>query len=297
MKIEMVFIPLSPVGTVIPYYLFSPTTTDRGTIRALNFAMDYFRDEKSFKDASGYEIDGMWYPRVTKILGIKAKPALYRYYAEAASYAEAQSNTQKSAEEGTLVHETVQKIMMGENPEIDPAIAPAITEVRKFLEDRNIQIEPDFIERRVIHHGERYAGTIDALALIDGKFGVMDIKTSQAIYRDYNLQTAAYMEPLERDVKNLQTRWILRIDQNKVCRECGATLRTKGGRDKIKLPYPKRNGVYPDDAHDWSDIRGIVELKEFPFWRGDYEAFLSAKKLWEWENEFWLKKIGYLKPF
>jgi hypothetical protein len=258
--------------------------------------MDWFNNEKSFMEACGYEIDGNWYPRVTKILGIKAKPALYRYYGEAASYAAAQASTAKSAEEGTLLHETVQKIMLGETPVVDASIAPAVTEAAKFLTNRNVQVDPESVEKRIVHYDHRYAGTIDAMALIDGKFGVLDIKTSQAIYRDYNLQTAAYMDPLSLDHANLQTRWILRIDQNRLCRRCGATLREKGGREKIKPPYPAR-GVCAETEHDWGAVRGIVELKEFPFWKDDFDAFLSAKRLWEWENELWLKKIGYLKPF
>ena len=258
--------------------------------------MDWFTNEKSFKDACGYDIDGVWFPRVTKILSKKAKPALYRYYGEATSFAAAQAATTKSAEEGTLLHEAVQKIMLGEKPEVDPSIAPAVEAAEKFLIERNIQVAPESIEKRIVHYDQRYAGTIDALALIDGKFGVLDIKTSQAIYRDYNLQTAAYMDPLSAEYKNLQTRWILRIDQNKICNRCRATLRLKGGREKLKLPYPSR-GACPADGHDWSEVRGVVELQEFPFWNTDYEAFLSAKHLWEWENENWLKKIGYTKLF
>ena len=82
----------------------------------------YYSGAEQFKEDCGYEINGFWYPRVTKIVGIKAKPALYRYYAAAASYAEATAQTKKAAEEGTLVHETIEKIMRGENPEIDETI-------------------------------------------------------------------------------------------------------------------------------------------------------------------------------
>ena len=93
------------------------------------------------------------------------------------------------------------------------------------------------MEKQIVHFDERYAGTLDALALIDGKFGVLDIKTSQAIYRDYNLQTAAYMAAVQNEHKNIQTRWILRIDQIKTCFDCGATLRQKRrpGKNKIAL--------------------------------------------------------------
>lgn len=255
----------------------------------------YYKDAEEFKSLCGYAIDGAWYPRVTKIIDIKAKPALYFYYAQAASYAAANQQTQKSAAEGTLIHEAVEKILIGENPEIDPSIAPSITAFREFLEKNRVQVEPAHVEKRIVNAEHRYAGTIDTLALIDGKFGVLDIKTSQSIYRDYNLQTAAYMGALTRDplLAGLTTRWILRIDQIKTCQRCEATLRPKGGRDKVR--EPKNGPVCEDGNHEWNELKGVVEIKEFPYWEEDFSAFVAAKKLWEWENEFWLKRIGYSK--
>ena len=47
-------------------------------------------------------------------------------------------------------------------------------------------------------------------------------------------------------------------------------------------------------AHEWGPMQGKIELREFPYWQEDFEAFLGAKKLWEWENVDWLKKVGYL---
>ena len=46
--------------------------------------------------------------------------------------------------------------------------------------------------------------------------------------------------------------------------------------------------------HNWSEPQGQIELQEFPEWQHDFQAFLGAKKLWEWENETILKEIGYL---
>ena len=256
----------------------------------------YYSNLDHFKGLSGYEIDGVWYPRVTKIVDIKAKPALYRFYAEMNNFNEGEAVKKQSASEGTLIHETVEQILMGQSPVIDPSVAPSIEAFFKFMEDKNIHADPEFVEKQIVNFDEKYAGTLDALALIDGKFGLMDIKTSQAIYRDYNLQTSAYMAALQNDFKNLQTRWILRIDQVKTCLKCGATLREKGGRKKIKLPW--LNGGYSAEAknceHEWSEIKGEIELKEFPYWQEDFKAFLGAKKLWEWENEYWLKQVGYL---
>ncbi len=260
---------------------------------------DFYKDEESFKEASGYTIDNVWYPRVTKIVSIKAKPALYRFYGEAESFKAAAAITEKSAEEGTLIHETVEGILLGKNSEIPESVRPAVNAFTNFLETKNIQVSPELVERRVVHYGERYAGTVDALALIDGKFGVLDIKTSQAIYRDYNLQTSAYMDALKNGFSNLQTRWILRIDQIQTCSVCSAIRRIKGGREKIKMPngsngFPVRATSIAEHDHEWLPLKGDIELKEFPYWKDDFEAFLGAKRLWEWENEFWLKRVRYL---
>lgn len=256
----------------------------------------YYSNIKHFKSSAGYDIDDIWYPRVTKIIEIKSKPALYKFYAEMNNFNESEAVKKQSATEGTLIHETVEKILIGESPTINSSIEPAVSAFKKLMAEKNIQVDPDFVEKQLVHYDEKYAGTLDAVALIDGKFGVLDIKTSQAIYRDYNLQTSAYVAALEKDFKNLQTRWILRIDQTKIClNHCGATLREKGGRKKIKLPY--KNG-YSEKAknceHEWSELQGNIELKEFPYWQEDFKAFLGAKKLWEWENDYWLRQIGYL---
>ncbi|MFH1759448.1 MAG: PD-(D/E)XK nuclease family protein [Patescibacteria group bacterium] len=256
----------------------------------------YYHNAEQFKELCGYTIDGAWYPRVTKIVDIKSKPALYKYYAGLDSFQAGEEIKEKSASEGTLIHETLQDIMIGNSPTIDPHIKPSIEEAVKFIEQRNIQVDPEFIEKRVHSPRYRFAGTIDSLALIDGKFGVLDIKTSQAIYRDYSLQTSAYMDALKDQFSGLQTRWILRVDQHQTCLKCQSILRSKGGREKIRKPYPPPSGwkSCPENQHQWSELTGVVELKEFPYWKEDFSAFLAAKTLWEWENVFWLKKIGYI---
>ncbi|MBI3588913.1 MAG: PD-(D/E)XK nuclease family protein [Candidatus Liptonbacteria bacterium] len=256
--------------------------------------MDFYKDQESFKEASGYTIDGVWYPRVTKIVSIKAKPALLYFYAEAANYRAGRAVTQKSAEEGTLVHSIIEGLLLDKNPVIEESVRPSIEAFQRFWEEKNIQVTPELIERRVVSFDHRYAGTVDAIALIDGKLGVLDIKTSQAIYRDYNLQTAAYMDALKNNFQNLQTRWILRVDQTQVCQVCGAKKRVKGGREKVRPMNGNFAAMRNCPGHEWSEVKGEIELKEFPYWQTDFDAFLGAKKLWEWENDFWLKKVGYL---
>jgi hypothetical protein len=253
---------------------------------------DEFKDINDFKEQCGYTIEGDWYPRVTKIVTIKAKPALYYYYGEAKSYRAAKESTERSAQEGTMLHEAVEGLLLGKTDPIPAAVAPAVRAFQEFYEKNHIHVTPELVERRIVNRDHRYAGTVDAIARIDGKLGVLDIKTSSSIYRDYCLQTSAYMDALKNEFEDLSTRWILKIDQIQKCVRCGAVRRVKGGREKIKTDW--KNSMQRGCLHEWSEMYGDVELKEFPSWQSDFTAFLGAKRLWEWENEDWLKKAAYL---
>ena len=271
--------------------------------------MAWFKDAESFKKVSGHEINGTWYPRVTHILSVKAKPALDIFFKEMESYAAAEEVKNKSAEEGTLVHETIQKLAVGEKIAVPKEIEPAAAAFKEFQAKNQIIFHPEFVERQIWSNLHRYSGTVDALATIGGKFGVLDIKTSTGFYPEYNLQTAAYVLALqENDLRRalnlpaeVQTRWILRIDQQRKCLRCGASLREKGGRNKVRTAWS--NGLNGNgnshcgsshEDHYWGPVEGIVEMREFPYYFKDIKAFLAAKTLGEWENDYWLKQVGYL---
>ena len=140
------------------------------------------------------------------------------------------------------------------------------------------------METRIVSKNHWYAGTIDVLAELNGRLGALDIKTSYAIYRDYGIQTAAYVEALQESGTPPLIRWILRIDQAKQCLRCPAKLREKGGNQKIR-------GGKADCQHVWGPTIGEVELRELEGFGEDMKAFLACKHLWEWEHEFWLRKI------
>ena len=60
----------------------------------------------------------------------------------------------------------------------------------KWVESR--EIEWLACEKKVYSRSWEYAGTIDALAKINGKLCVIDFKTSAKIYKEYYLQVSAY---------------------------------------------------------------------------------------------------------
>ncbi len=260
----------------------------------------FYKDTEEFKQVNGYTIEDIWYPRVTKILEIKSKSGLDTFFKEMDSYASVEAVKAQSAREGSMVHTAVQNLLTGETADIPVEISPAIETFQRFNEVRKIIFHKEYVERQIKSQRHRYAGTVDALATIDGKFGVLDIKTSTGFYPEYNLQTAAYVLalqefPLQRELalsRNIETRWILRINQHRVCLVCDASLREKGGRKKIR---EKKYGtsVCGDEFHNWGELIGDVELKEFPYMYSDIKAFVAAKVLWDWEHNFWLKRIGY----
>lgn len=243
----------------------------------------FYRDIHEFKESAGYSIADIWYPRVTSILSIKSKPALYKYYASMPDFKTGQAISERSAQEGTAVHAAVEAALKKEAHDIPGLIRPAMEAFSEFC--RNNDITPLKIEERVVSKKHRFAGTIDVLAEVNGVVGVLDIKTSQAIYRDYGMQTAAYVEALKED-KSLPslTSWILRLDQAQLCDLCGAKMRQKGGNTKV------RGGKY-GCRHQWSEMQGEYEFHELADFEHNIKAFLAAKTLWEWEHAEWLKNI------
>lgn len=267
--------------------------------------MAWFKDAEAFQKSCGHDVNGEWLPRVTHILSIKSKPALDIFFKEMGSYDAAEAVKAKSAEEGTKVHEVVQALGVGKDIAIADDLKPVAEAFLEFNKTAGIVFHPYFVERSIWSQLHRYSGTIDALATINGKFGVLDIKTSTGFYSDYNLQTAAYVLALqENEIKKalslpgeIQTRWILRVDQTKTCMRCGASLREKGGRNKVRASKTDNGNGHCGNAHEdhyWGASKGIIELREFPYYIRDIKAFLAAKTLWEWENDYWLRRIGYL---
>ena len=227
--------------------------------------MSEYSSLAEFKERAGYEIDGVWYPRVTSILAIKAKPALYRYYASMPSFRAADEAKDRSAVEGTLVHSMVEALLRDEHPTIDETIRPSVDAFLEFR--RNNDVVPLKIEERIISRSHHYAGTIDVMARVNGVVGVLDIKTSKAIYRDYGMQTAAYIAALREDpVPHPQTSWILRLDQCQTCQLCGATMRNKGGNTKVS------GGMYRC-GHQWGHMEGIFDFQEVPHYEHNLAAF------------------------
>ena len=86
------------------------------------------------------------------------------------------ASTGAAAARGTDVHTAAEKYALGMIPEVDPAIEPYVEQYRRFLSD----FKPEFLmaEAPVYNLTFSYAGTLDGVAVIDGKTVVVDVKTT-----------------------------------------------------------------------------------------------------------------------
>ncbi len=99
-------------------------------------------------------------------------------------------------EVGLEVHKWIElyikvKMIDGETAtEYPEAVKVPMQNFHDWVESR--EIEWLAYEKKVYSRSWEYAGTIDALAKINGKLCVIDFKTSAKIYKEYYLQVSAY---------------------------------------------------------------------------------------------------------
>ncbi len=84
--------------------------------------------------------------------------------------------------------------------------------VNQFLEwEKAHKVEWLASELVLAHPGHKFAGTVDAVARVDGVLSVLDWKTSNQISEEYFLQTAAYMFLLDENLIDGEERPTQRI--------------------------------------------------------------------------------------
>ena len=229
-----------------------------------------------FKHRYGYEVVGMWMPRVTAITSLISRPFF------AGSY--------RSAEWGNKVHYAVEKILKEEMHEAEKEIEPTLRVFEQWRKEYTVRIisPKEDIECKVYDFENGYAGTVDMVAEVQGTRGIVDLKTGNAIRDEHSLQTAAYLNAYNKGVqKKLQakTRWILRIDQYEECKGCLAKRSMKSGKERI-------SGGNEWCNHQWSYAKGETEFVELEGKEEDFQAFLAAKEVWEWYHRAFLRKVA-----
>lgn len=117
------------------------------------------------------------------------------------------------------IEQVLRRQMAGEPGEpplpVNPQARHACLAAREWLAAHHF--EPLAAEQMIYSRAHKYAGTLDvaAVATIDGRFSIIDWKTSAAIYPEYRLQLAAYAQALrEMEPRPIADRWIVRLGKD-----------------------------------------------------------------------------------
>lgn len=101
--------------------------------------------------------------------------------------------TEEAADLGTQAHAMIDLIVRGqEAAELPEAIQAPVNAFREWWKSSGIQIVLG--DTKVASRKFGYGGSLDALGWRNGKFLILDWKTSSGLYNEYALQVAAYAQ-------------------------------------------------------------------------------------------------------
>lgn len=210
------------------------------------------------------------YLSVTEILKVIDKPALRYWYGREVYYAMLKDpslnekdalaapykKSSKAKDRGTTIHSIIEayKQTGAVLDGIPDDFQGYATAFYNFMKD----VKPVLIEQEktVLDEENRTAGTLDMYCQIGNGFYLVDAKTGKDIYPEVGLQNSAYANGMRLEGKQVDG--------------IAVVLLETGTDDKPTGNYK------------------FAHLTE------DFDAFLAAKKLYEWQNREKLIKVGYL---
>lgn len=207
-------------------------------------------------------------PSVTWITGHYPKGiAFYKWLADK-GWDESQALKQAAGEKGSKVHQAIEMLIKGGEIKMSSKLLNTSTgqeeeltveEYDCILSFKNWvdKVKPEFLiqEKTVISREYGFAGTVDCVAKIDGEIYIIDWKTGQYVWPEYELQLSAYNQALSELVEKMEPRAAKGI----VGRNCKlAVLQVGYKRNKNRFKFTE------------------IEDK--------FDLFLSARKIWENET-------------
>jgi len=152
-----------------------------------------------------YEIDGVRYPRVSRIIGLIAKPGIGTWRERLIREGrDPDAETKEAAGYGTALHKILEDIDR-EPTQYDSARISIATPfehretVAAYMRWRVANVARVLmVEQTVYHENHRFAGTLDRLYLLkNGARVIGDFKSGKSVDGTYRLQQMAYQEALE----------------------------------------------------------------------------------------------------
>jgi len=154
-------------------------------------------------DERWYVRDDQFVPSVTWICGYYPKGTqFYKWLAEK-GWDESQAIKQAAGDKGSKVHYAIEDLVKGETVKMDAKyINPTTGEQEELTKEEYEclmafsdwfkETKPKVVESEIVVFGDGFAGTIDLVCEIDGTLWIIDYKTGQNIWSEYELQLSAY---------------------------------------------------------------------------------------------------------
>jgi hypothetical protein len=194
-------------------------------------------------------------PSVTWITGHYPKGiAFYKWLADK-GWDESQALKQAAGDKGSKVHQAIEMLVAGEEIKLDGKILNPQTDNEEDLTveeygclmsfaDWANKVKPKFLKNEMTVYSDAYgyAGTVDCIAQIGSEVYIIDWKTSQYVWPEYELQLSAYKQA--------------------VLEKCGD-----------KIPNPKLAILQVGYRKNRAGYK-FTEIED------KFELFLAAKKIW-----------------
>lgn len=176
-----------------------------------------------------------------------------------------------------------------------PERKEAINGVNAFLQwESGHKVKYISCERMVYSIKGDYVGTLDLEAKVDSLHCLVDYKSSNGLYNSVRMQTSSYVkgDEEERGEKIYEGRWALRFskyteeeymkreERKKVLKAHIARIKGREFKDYQIPPYQVFEAKFLD--------------KEPTYMKEDFDAFISAKELYQWDQKTdWYKNPEY----
>lgn len=171
-----------------------------------------------------------------------------------------------------------------EIPDI-PNFPEAVTGVNSFLEwEKKHKVKFHSTETIVYSLKHDYVGIEDVTFTADGLFCDGDFKSSNGLYNGVRMQTAAYaMARMEDGGKKSEGRWAIRLSKFSEADYMTKELRKKEIKRAIARIQGKEFKDYEFKPYQVFEAKFLDNEKSHL--ERDFQAFLNAKALYEWDKE------------
>lgn len=150
----------------------------------------------------------VFHPSVTWIASHYPKNIGFYKWLSQRSWDESEALKESAGDRGSRVHHAIERLARGETVNMGDSFSAGGDDPKELsLEEYEAvmafgrwanEAKPKFIETELLALSKEYgyAGTVDAIAEIDGQLYILDWKTSKAVYPSHEIQVSAYKQAL-----------------------------------------------------------------------------------------------------